>query len=177
MATSDRRRLSRSLPAVAPRPPLRIAAAGASRVARRAGTRPNSTHVVTASAAVNASTRPSTPRPTKSGLSAVLRNATSPRLSAWASATPSAAPATASNRLSARNWRTNRQREAPIASLTATSCSRALARASSRLARFVHAISSTRPVVASSSQSGFSYCRRKPETPVPAGAATSLLAR
>ena len=97
----------------------------------------------------------------------MLRNATSARLSTCANATPSAEPISASNRLSTRSWRTNRQREAPMASRTATSRSRTLARANSRLARFAQAIRSTRPVVASSSHSGLSYSWRRSETPVP----------
>ena len=52
--------------------------------------------------------------------------------------------------------RTSRPRDAPMACRTAISRSRTLARASSRFARLAQAISSTRPVVASSSQSGCS---------------------
>ena len=59
-------------------------------------------------------------------------------------------PAAASTRLSIMSWRISRQRLAPSAARTATSRSRALARASSRLAMFAHVISRTRPTAASS---------------------------
>ena len=64
-----------------------------------------------------------------------------------------------------------------MASLTAISGSRTVARASSRLAKFAQAINKTRPVVAINSHSGRSYCSRNPDTPVPASVAASLLAR
>ena len=166
VATSTRRRLKRSRPAVM------LAAAGTHRRrGRRCGGAQRRQQAEQqagdqASAAVKPSTRQSSARPTKSGLFGVLRNATRPRLSTCASAAPSSGARTASSRLSASSCRTSRQRDAPIASRTAISRSRTLARASSRFARFAHAISSTRPVVASSSQSGVSYWRRRPETPV-----------
>ena len=53
-----------------------------------------------------------------------------------------------------RNCRIRRAREAPKARRTASSRSRVLARASIRLARLAQAISSTKPVIPSSSQSG-----------------------
>ena len=65
-------------------------------------------------------------------------------------------PSTASSRLSAINCPTSRPLDAPMAWRTAISRSRTLARASSRLARLAQAINSTRPVVASKSQSGCS---------------------
>ena len=116
--------------------------------------------------------RATTPR--RSGCSSVVRKATRKPLSHWASSAPPAAPIAAISRLSASSCRTMRPREAPIASRTAISRSRAVARASIRLARLAQAISSTRPVVASSSHSGDSYVRRSVEMPVPAGKAPSL---
>ncbi len=99
-----RRRLKRSRPAVSPRPPARIAAAGAMRVARRAGTSPNSRQVPIASAAVKPEhAGQSRPSPTNIGLSPVLRNAIRPRLSACASTRRAPRPTTASSRLSASN--------------------------------------------------------------------------
>ena len=80
----------------------------------------------------------------------VLSDATSSRLSGCASATPSAAPLKASRPLSISNCRSRRAREAPSAMRMAISRCRALARASIRLARLAQAISSTRPVMASS---------------------------
>ena len=105
--TSARRRPWRSRPAVMPRPPARIAAAGAIRVARSAGSRPNSRQVPMAIAAVNPSIRRSSCRPTKTGLSGVLRNAISVRLSTCASPTPRTVPSTASSRLSESSCRTS----------------------------------------------------------------------
>ena len=56
--------------------------------------------------------------------------------------------------LSERNCKTMREREAPMAWRMAISRSRALARASRRLARLAQAISNTRPVVARRIQRG-----------------------
>ena len=61
------------------------------------------------------------------------------------SATPSAPPRSDSTRLSVSSWRTIRRRPAPSADRTASSRSRAVARASSRLATFAQQISSTKP--------------------------------
>ena len=97
----------------------------------------------------------------------LLRKATSPRLNACASSAPSSRsrrPTAAW--LSASNCATSRPRDAPMAWRMAISRSRTLARASSRFARLAQAINSTSPVVASSSQSGDSYSRRRPDTPV-----------
>ncbi len=61
-----------------------------------------------------------------------------------ASNTPSAPPVSPNTALSVRHWRTNRPRPAPSATRMASSRSRETARASSKLATFTHAISSTR---------------------------------
>ena len=167
--TSARRTPKRSFVSVAPRLPAFIAAPGAAPVARMAGTSPKTTHVSTPSAAVNAKIRQSSVSATKTRLLLVVRKSTRKRLSDCASIAPAAAPIAAISRLSATSCRTMRPRDAPIASRTAISRSRAVARASIRFARFAHAISSTRPVVASSSHSGDSYWRRSCEMPVPAG--------
>ena len=86
----------------------------------------------------------------------MVRNATRPALSQRASTAPATAPATASSTLSAMSWRTMRPREAPMARRTAISRSRALARASIRLARLAQAMSSTSAVMPSRTHSGFS---------------------
>ena len=156
--TSARRMPKRSRVSVEPRLPAFMAAPGAVPVARIAGTRPKIRHVTTPSAAVNAKIRQSSESATKMRLLSVVRNSTRKRLSHCASSAPHAAPIAAISRLSASSWRTMRPRDAPIARRTAISRSRAVARASIRFARLAHAISSTRPVVASSSQSGDSYC-------------------
>ena len=147
--TSARRTPKRSRPSVIPRLPAFIVAPGDVRVARIAGVRPKSRHAVTATAAVNAKTRQSRPRSTNSGLSLVLRKATSDRLNHCATTTPAAAPIAAMSRLSDSICRTMRRRDAPMASRTATSRSRAVARASIRFARFAQAMSSTSPVTPS----------------------------
>ena len=54
-----------------------------------------------------------------------------------------AAPSAASSRLSVSSWRASRQREAPSARRTLSSCRRAVARASSRFAMLAQAISRT----------------------------------
>ena len=54
---------------------------------------------------------------------------------------------------------------------TAISRCRALARASIRLARFAHAISSTTPAMARRIHSESAYCSRSSDTPCPAGVA------
>ena len=77
----------------------------------------------------------------------------------------------------AKSCRISREREAPIASRTAISVSRALARARSKLARFAQAISNTSPVVAISSHNGRSYWLRKREMPVPASVAPNWFVR
>jgi hypothetical protein len=62
-----------------------------------------------------------------------------------ASTSPAAPPITESTTLSVSSWRTSRPLPAPNATRTATSRSRAAARASSRLATFAQAMSSTSP--------------------------------
>ena len=89
---------------------------------------------------------------------------------------PSTVPMSASSMLSTSSCTTSRRRAAPIARRTAISFSRALARASNRLARFAHAISSTRPVAPSSTANGSPNCARMFDTPDEAGIAVSLFA-
>ena len=101
-------------------------------------------------------------------------NDTKARLRPWASQPPMSAPASATSRLSAMSWRMRRRREAPIASRTAISRSRALARASIRLARLPQAMSSTSPAIVRSSVSGVAYWVRTSDTPPEAGDALSV---
>lgn len=151
-------------------------AAGA-RVARSAGATPNNEHVSTARPAVKPRTRASGCKLTNSGLTPRLISATAARPSMPASQAPSSAPPTATSRLSVRSWRITRPRDAPKAKRTLISRSRALARASSRLARLAQAISSTSPVAPSSSQSGVLYVVRSADTPLGAGTAPSRSAK
>ena len=74
----------------------------------------------------------------------------------------------ASSTLSVRNWRTSRPRLAPIAARTATSRSRTVARASSRLATFVHVMTSRNAAAPNSANSAG---RKKPTTSVASGTA------
>ena len=71
---------------------------------------------------------------------------------ASASATPTAPPVRPSSRLSVSSWRTSRPRPAPMAARNASSRSRTDARASSRFATLVHAISSTHATAPSSTR-------------------------
>ncbi len=175
--TSARRRLNFSRPAVSPRPPERITVAGAMRVARSAGARPNRMQVRIAVPPVNPRTRQSRANPTNMRFCSVVRKAISTRLSAAASPAPSAAPRRASSMLSDSSCRITRDRDAPIACRTAISRSRVLARASRRFARLAHAISKTSPVVARRIHSGSWYWPRNCETPVAPEVTVSLLAR
>ena len=101
--TSIRRSPKRSRLAVKPRPPDFIATPGLARVARRAGASPNRMQVSIAKTAVNANTRQSGARSTKSGSPSALRNRTRNWLNIRAKKTPRTAPTMASRRLSASN--------------------------------------------------------------------------
>ena len=79
---------------------------------------------------------------------------------AIASHTPSTPPARASSRLSVSSWRTSRSRPAPSAVRTASSLRRTSARASSRFARLVQAISRTHSAAPSSASSSRRAARR-----------------
>jgi hypothetical protein len=87
---------------------------------------------------------------------------------------PRTVPDTASNALSVNDCQNNRGRDAPNAIRTAISRSRPLARASSKFAKFAHAISNTNPVIVSNNQSDESYSSRSQLTPAPAGNAPNL---
>ena len=69
-----------------------------------------------------------------------------------ATISPSAPPTNDSIMVSTRSWRTTRQRPAPSAVRTAISRSRALARATSRLATLPQVIASSTPTIASSTK-------------------------
>jgi hypothetical protein len=151
--TSSLPRRSRAGPALVARLLSLRTAFGATPLARSAGSNPKRIAVKLVTAAVNPSTRWSSPMSSATVAFAVERNCTSSRLPHHANSTPSAPPSPASSRLSVSNWRTRRDRPAPIARRTDSSRCRAAARASSRLATLAHAISSTSPTTAESSQS------------------------
>ena len=111
------------------------------------GTSAKMSPVTTATPSVNASTVQSSPisavRGIASGLAA--RSACSPP---YARATPATAATNVSTRPSVRSCRNSRRRVAPRAGRTAYSRIRLSARATSRLARFAQAISSTNATAA-----------------------------
>ena len=107
----------------------------------------------------------------------MLSTSTRPRLIVRATMVPAAVPAIASNALSVSVCATSRPRDAPIATRTASSRSRAIERASITLLMFAQAMSSTSPVVARSSQSACSYRVRQSLTPRSAVRAVSLKLR
>ncbi len=135
-----------------------------------AGTTPNAIAVSSASVIANSSIRPSRPTPASRGSStgvAAISAFTDP----IATATPSAVPITASSTLSVRNCRINRPLLAPIAARTATSRSRTVARASSRLATLVQVMISRNAAAPNSANSAG---RKKPTTSVASGIARAV---
>jgi len=70
-----------------------------------------------------------------------------------------------------------RQRDAPVASRTPISSSRAPALASMRFARFTHEASRTRPERPNRNHNGVEYSARSDEAPPAQGTASSLKAR
>ena len=80
--------------------------------------------------------------------------ATSARVARYAIASPAMAPARRGRPPRVRSWRSSRTRPAPSAERTASSAWRADARASSRLATFAQATSSTKPTAPSRTRSG-----------------------
>ena len=100
------------------------------------------------SAAVKANTGVFTPIGRNLGSELGIRDSRKP-IPQIASNIPPSPPAAAISRLSVSNWRTRRERLAPRAARTANSCSRVVALASIRLARFAQAISRTNPTAPS----------------------------
>ncbi len=139
---TTRARRSRCRPDVVRCPPSLSAVAVASPVRCSSGASPKTTPAASATASVKASTRQSSDTPADRGR--LSGNAVSrARRPPTAKTRPSAAPSSESRHPSAMNCRSSRPRLAPSADRTASSLCRDSARASSRLARFAHAISST----------------------------------
>jgi hypothetical protein len=113
---------------------------------RSAGISPNKSDVRAVTAATNEISLQSVVRFSTTGLAEVSRNDTSALPETRATGTASNAPAIAITRLSMRICETTCDRGAPIATLTAISRSRALARASVSVARLAHVIRRTSPV-------------------------------
>ncbi len=142
-------------------------------VARHAGANPNRKLVIKVIAAVNASTRPSTPTEKGSGpVSTPIVMRTSSSLASGAIARPTMAARVASNRLSVSSWLMIRPRLAPIERRTAISRCRDVARASSRFAVFAQAISSSKPTIAISAKSGARNRSRNADEPLAKGSIT-----
>ena len=129
----------------------------ASAIARQAGARPKNTPVISAISAAKLSTRTSGPTSSAIGVRVVSKNPTRYPHAAYASPTPSTAPASETERLCPATAACTRPRPAPIDSRTAISWRRLLARASSRFATLTHAVNSTSPLIASSTVSGSPY--------------------
>jgi hypothetical protein len=123
-----------------------------------------------ASAAVKTSTRQSGARSSDTVLCHVLNCRTRSALLHDANTDPTAAPATATIRLSMNSSRAMRQRELPSARRTLNSRRRASVRASMRLAMLAHATSSTSPTAMTIARSGVPKRFRSDELPVAAGA-------
>jgi hypothetical protein len=94
---------------------------------------------------VNPSTRESTWTSNESGIGSGIVIAAIADVSHQASTVPATAPISDSTTASVTSWRTSRPRLAPSASLIPISFCRLEARASSMLATFAQAISSTSP--------------------------------
>ena len=109
---------------------------------RHAGTRPNPTPVTSVARAATASMRRSAEGASAIG-SVVGTSAAAAGTATRARAMPMAPPRADSPRLSVSTCRARRRGRAPMATRTASSRCRCTARASSRLARFAHAMSST----------------------------------
>jgi hypothetical protein len=130
-----------------------------------AGARPKNSAVAAATAAVNASTRPSSRASIGIGVGPPPARRRSARLPQNATRVPSAPPAAASTRLSMSSCCTRRTRLAPIAIRTLISRPREAARASSRFATFAQITSSTSATATVSVTSAAAYDRRYAEKP------------
>ena len=144
------RRLRR--PVIAPRPPSFRAPTSAPRVTWKAGILPNRRPVSIATSPANAATVASTRTSPRRGMPSGCR-LTSASLPHQARSNPQMPPPSDSSTLSVSNCRISRPRPAPSAVRTASSLSRAAARASVRLATLMQAIKSTNPTAPRTSNS------------------------
>jgi hypothetical protein len=150
--TSALRKRCRPAP-VPERPPSFSASAGSTRVAYHAGAQPNSSPASVDAASENRSTGRFRLRSASEGSVSWGMAATSARRATTPTPIPSTPPVSASSRFSVRNCAKMLRREAPSAARSATSFCRVVPLASSRLATFTHAISSTNPTAPSRIQS------------------------
>ena len=147
-ATRVLRRRPPWVPPVPPGAPSASEPARSVREARSAGKMPKRSPVATESAAVYASTRPSSSKVIQYGTS-TPRVETSQCSHQVPTSTPAAPPASAISTLSVSSCRTMRPRPAPSAARTAISRRRAAPRARSMLPTLAQAISSTKPTAPS----------------------------
>jgi hypothetical protein len=139
-----------AVPALAPRvPPSFNVSVSDGRDSCNAGTAPNTRPVISVVPIVIRTIVRSTSNVIQYGTVVGIMRVMNSSIVHVPSRSPSVPPATASRKLSVRNCRTMRSREAPIASRTATSRCRAEPRASSRLATLAQAISNTKPTAPS----------------------------
>src|ERR1035441_3047650 len=138
-------------------------------VAFNAGTSPNSSPVMSATAKLNSRMRPSGVAARPSGVAPCGRKLSIAFTPAYAMATPATPPVSASSTLSTSSWRTICPRPAPSARRTAISRWRPAARTSRRLATLPHAISNTSATMPMSTPSGRAIWLRRKERPVAAG--------
>ena len=169
-----RARRPRTFPAP---PPSRIAPKRSVRAACTAGARPARIADTAVMATVNARMRPSrrNARSWIKALSDVMRSRADP--DARATRTLTKAPAAASTQLSAKNSRSNLPLLAPMASRTAVSLPRSVARARRMFATLRHAMSSTTAAVIIRRTAGLPALSRHEEAPVAPGSSSSVLAR
>ena len=122
---------------------------------------------------MNPSTRQSSASSSDTLLSHVLNWRTRSAPLQPAKTSPTAAPAIATITLSVKSVRARRQREPPSAIRTVSSRRLASARATTRLAMFVHATSSRSPTATTIAKSGASNCLRSDDLPVVAEASVN----
>ena len=155
-SAAARPRRSRPRPGPAPRELFSISLTSAF-AAYDAGAMPKTTPVTSVRPTANASTIASM---CTSGIGSRFggSEALIARTAHTAPMMPPRPPKTDSVTLSTSSWRSRRMRDAPSAVRTAISFCRAVARASSRLAMFAQAMSSTKPTAARRTRSAVSSC-------------------
>jgi hypothetical protein len=155
----------------------RSASIGSVRVANHAGAAPNSTPVINARPTAKASTNGEGVTSIGSIVAPANARESNNRAAPIATPSPTTAPPTASRTLSISASRTICERDAPRARRTAIWPRRVTARASSRLATFAHAMSSTITHTTRRIRRLRPYCSFITPTPAPAGTTGDDLVR
>ncbi len=163
-AINPLRKKSDPLPELAIEPTVSFSAVHKSaRLARSAGTNPNTSPVRSVTPSVKSKIRPSGVGEISSGFPSAGTNPSKPFVMPYASAIPTTPPSSESTMLSTRSCRTSCPRDAPSDKRTLISFCRAKARAISKFATFAHAISSTKPTIHISTMSAREKSLRKLE--------------